>query len=113
MIVAELVGSTIPAVAMLVLSLSSMSGPCVPSSPTPARLEIESDEVKVLETVTANLTVPDAPAARLPIAKLQMLPAEGAPQIHRGSELAAKNVVFEGTISTTETPVASIVPMLE
>src|SRR3954468_10623643 len=54
-----------------------------------------------LSTVTAKMALLDAPAARLPIANVQLVPA----QLQPGALVAALNVVLAGTVSCKTTPV--------
>ena len=61
-----------------------------------------------LSTVTAKVALLDAPAARLPILKVQLGPAQTQP----GALAAALKLVFVGTVSCKTTPVSPTPPLL-
>src|SRR5262245_54422799 len=66
-----------------------------------------------LATVTAKLTEPEAPAARLPIAKVQLVPAGLLSAQLQPPELpAALKLVLAGTLSVSTTLARSTLPVL-
>jgi hypothetical protein len=65
------------------------------------------------DTVIPKLTVPDPPATRLPIEKVQILPELGAVQDHPEVLFVGLNTVLLGIISVMLVPVAVVLPTLE
>ena len=66
----------------------------------------------VFSTVTAKATEPFAPAARLPIVRVQVVPAAAPFAQLQPPLFAASNVVLAGTVSLSVTPVRPILPVL-
>src|SRR6266508_1968594 len=66
-----------------------------------------------LSTVSAKLAVPPAPPAKLPIERVQLVPAAlPLAQLQPALLAAASNVVLAGTVSVSTTPVRPTLPVL-
>src|SRR4051794_5051378 len=94
---------------VLVLSSGVGSGPLAPSSAITTLLAMSViPSGRTGSTVTANVTVPVAPAASAPRVSSHV------PVVHRhpGAEASASKVVYAGTVSVRTTPVAAWLPVL-